>query len=467
MKKRWFAVLLALLTAFSVTACAGKGEQTEPPTDAQTENSVPEKKPLEVDHTDYAMLAALPFTDLAESDGALFDVTEENGTLTVTAYHGTEAKVRIPERIGGKTVTGIADGAFRDKTALNVLWIPDSVTAFGKEILVGCSNVYALRTPLPEKREHQFLGYLFGAETYERNNVQDLRNLDFLILGGNSESLPAYALYDCNDLVAVILPESVKILGEYSLYRCESLKYINAKGLSALEPFSMAHCESLNTLTFGESLKEIGLGALENCSALQSLTVPFVGGGTAETDYLAYVFGAKAPQFSKGFYPKNLRSVTVLSGCSSIGDYAFYECASLCTVWLPEGVASVGLRAFSGCIWLEELCLPTTVLSVGENAFAWCLSLVKATAGVSLQSLGVGAFASCKSLESVVLPETLTEIPASCFADCEALQTVSMAGAAVVGKNAFYGCSALRGGDFLIDARVEDGNEALKALMKS
>lgn len=464
MKKRWCAALLAVLMLFTLISCAGKGEQKSPETDAQTQSRVPEKKPIEADTTNYEMLAKLPFEGLAETDGAAFETLEENGELTVTAYKGDDKKVRIPEQINGKRVVGIAKEAFKDQSAMTALWIPDSVTSFGENVLLGCSSLYALRTPLPEDEKLCYLGYLFGAETYEKNNVKDLRNLDFLILGGNRAALPAFSLYDCNDLVAVVLPESIKTLEKYSLYRCESLKYLNAQGLSKLDSFAMAYCSSITELTFGAGLTEIALGALESCSALQSLTVPFIGGGIENTDYLGYVFGASAPKFSKGFYPTDLRHVKVLDGCTSVGNYAFYECASLCTVSLPEGVTSIGLRAFSGCLWLEEINLPDTVLTVGESAFAWCLSVKKADLGAALQTLGVSAFSKCAALESVALPETLKEIPASCFADCVALQSISMAGATTVQKNAFYGCNALQEATVGNDVKISEGNEALEAL---
>ena len=50
------------------------------------------------------------------------------------------------------------------------------------------------------------------------------------------------------------------------------------------------------------------------------------------------------------YYCRNLVSITISEGVTSIGAYAFYGCSSLTTINIPESVTSIGNYAFDNCI---------------------------------------------------------------------------------------------------------------------
>ena len=437
--------LLPVLLSALLLSCGAPEPQPPADTGADAGTQPPDSsaEPEPEDTTDYAALADAPFLDLAPAPESDFTWTATADGVTVTGYTGQETRLRIPDAIGGLPVTGLADGALKGRDELTVLWIPDSVTTFGSGILADCSGIYALHTPLPTGADQAYLGYLYGALSHQTNNVAALRTLEFLQIGGSPKSLPAYALYDCNDLVCVRLPESVATLEEFSLYRCESLKYLDTAGLRTVERYALGHCAALEVLEFGSSLSSLGLGALENCTSLRRLTLPFVGGSATENRYLGYVFGAAAPGFSGGVFPSSLREVTLLPGCDSLGDYAFYECRSLRSVSLCDTLASIGVRAFSGCTGLREIALPDSLQTLRESAFSGCSSLGKVTFGSGLTSVGVQAFLGCTALTELTLPASLTSLPNSCFSGCSSLREVDLGGVRSVGANAFYGCTAL------------------------
>ncbi len=457
------ALLLCLLLPL-LAACNGRPQEPtvtdEPTAEGEAQPPTPETEDL----TDYAALVAHPFAELAEAPEGEFSVTDADGGVTVTGYLGSSTELRLPAVIGGKPVVGIGDNAFSDQTELTVLWLPDSITVFGKNILVGCSKLYALRTPLPQGEGQGFIGYLYGAEIYQKNNMPELRNLDFLELGGALAELPAYALYDCNDLVCLKLPQSVKSLGEFSLYSCTSLKYLNAEGLQSIGRHAMDGCAEMTDLIFGDSLTEIGLGALENCRSLRNLTLPFVGGSREEDQYLGYLFGATDPSFSGGFYPAALRSVKLTEGCTELGRYAFYECESLWTVELPASLSEIGVRAFSGCTGLRSLSMPG-VQRITDNAFVGCTALGEVTFAEGLIAIGVNAFSGCTALEKVTLPQTLKALPNSCFYQCRALREIDLGGVESVGTNAFLGCDAVASVTAAGNVKLSEGNEKLRELL--
>ena len=462
MKLKLIALAMAVaMLAASLAACKKKTSTIDVP---ELPKALSESAPEST--ADYEELIAFPFQSMTEESPASdFAYEIHDGKATVTDYLGDATKIRVPETIEGASVAAIGDGAFADLADLKVLWIPDSVSSFGKEILKGSGKIYALRTPLPTEEGKTHLGYLYGAQSYETNNVADLRELDFLVIGGTPAELAENALYDCNDLLAIKLPSSLTRLASYSLYRCESLKYLNTEHLTEIAPHAMDYCTGIETLSFPSTLQSIGLGALENCRSLRRLTVPFVGGSRTENTYLGYIFGAENYGASIGFYSYALEWVTVTEGIEKIDDHAFYQCRTLRSVTLPQSVREIGVRAFDACESLTEVIL-NDVTSIGDAAFSGCIRLGQISLGDKLTNLGTNAFLGCLSLETVKLPDTLTSLPNSVFHGCISLKTVDLGGVVAVGQNAFHGCDSLEQVTAHQNVKWKKGNDTAKDLSK-
>ena len=88
-------------------------------------------------------------------------------------------------------------------------------------------------------------------------------------------------------------------------------------------------------------------------------------------------------------YPANVTSITLTSGVTSIGTYAFYGCSSLTSITLPSGVTSIGDYAFYVCSALMELTvLASTPPTLGTSA----LSSVPATCSIRVPAESVAAY---------------------------------------------------------------------------
>ena len=472
------AVLLAAILAIGgLTACKkdgdGEVETYRPETATPIDDSLQKDYTDDADKLAYIDSMKANFTDTVETDGALFTVTETQTGVTVTGYTGTSAEVRIPEVIGEKRVTAIGQNAFVDNAVITKLYIPDSVTVIGAGALEGMTALRALRTPILGETEDkpQFLGSLFGGEQYADNGKYVPASLEYLELGEGMTVLADFALFECDDLICVTLPESMTTVGVYSFYHCKSLLAVNTEHLTEVAEHAFDSSTSLTRVELGASLTSIGLGAFEACSGLRTLTLPFVGGTATENTYLGYIFGASVSDFSAGFYPPYLTRVTILSGCTAIGDYAFYECDSLELVEIPDGVTAVGLRAFSDCVRLERVVLPKSLTSIGVSAFSGCLGLQSVefteVESSALTSIGINAFYGCGLLKSVVLGSALTSLPASCFAGCVSLESADLGGVTQVGKNAFYRCTRLKEIKTQASTVFEDGNDAATRLLQA
>lgn len=471
------AAAVALLLVLSLAACGGKRAETN---EIKLPTPVPADKfadytqtPETLEHVE-TLLAS--FSELPESAAEDFVLETVDGRLTVKSYVGTAKTVRVPERVGDTPVSAIADGAFAD-AAIEKLYLPDGIVLMGKGILAGVKGLTALRTPLlgaTANEEAPYLGYLFykptaqaPTSTYQDNAVHVPASLTYLELA-RMETLGDHALFDCNDLEVLRLPEGMKRIGSFALYNCNRLLAIsNTEALEELGDHALMGCSLLTRVELGDAMSRIGLGAFEGCAALRRMRLPFAGGSATENAYLAYIFGAEHPEFSEGYYPPYLVEIT-LTSAKKLADCALYECRSITTLHLPEGLEEIGVRALAGCERLTSITLPASLGTVRENAFFGCYSLATVTVaeGSALTSVGINAFYNCISLTEITLPETLTEIAPSTFAGCRALTAVDAQGVRTVGAQAFRDCTALTSVKLAENPTVEQGNDAVRDLLK-
>ena len=70
-----------------------------------------------------------------------------------------------------------------------------------------------------------------------------------------------------------------------------------------------------------------------------------------------------------------ITTVTIESGVTKIGDYAFEVCTNLTAITIPASVTSIGNYAFCGCTNLTAITIPAGVESIGTAAFNGCINL--------------------------------------------------------------------------------------------
>ena len=125
---------------------------------------------------------------------------------------------------------------------------------------------------------------------------------------------------------------------------------------------------------------------------------------------------------------RNIRSVDIPQGVTSIGNHAFEECFALEEVTIPQSVTSIGLIAFGGCCKLTTLSLGENVETIGGGAFFRCSSLGNITIPKKVKVIESGysgtpsfyrTFAYCSSLKYIILPAELTTFEAR-LDDCPA-----------------------------------------------
>lgn len=484
--KKMLAWLLTFCLMVGMLAACDNSKETPNPNEQTTDAPV-DTSPVQIEDegVDFWVQNNAGFDNATEGAAEDFEFEVTNGTVTILSYKGANEHLIVPAAINGLPVTSIAEGAFavfekeesqeesteEEKTVLlKTLILPESITTIGAGILANCETLHSLSTPLlgANQDSTQYLGYLFGAPRHEDNARDIPAALKCLRITGEWQALPAYSLFDCNDLICLSLPQTLTVIEKYALFNGASLRQID--GLENVTTFgdrALMNCSSLQTVTIGDNAESIGFGAFEGCVSIQALTLPFAGGSRTQNTYLGYVFGASQPDFAKGFYPKNLARITMTETSQALGNYAFFECETLKEITLPNGLTSIGVRAFYGCISLWSVKLPDTVTTIRELAFAKCDALTTIDFGKGLTTIGINAFYDCDSLTEIILPASLKSLPASCFAGCIALTTVDLGGVSEVGAQAFRHCNAITTVRADGEVKFEKGNDAIQTALNS
>ena len=168
-------------------------------------------------------------------------------------------------------------------------------------------------------------------------------------------------------------------------------------------------------------------------------------------DFLTYKYNEEIQGFEVSGYSGNGRFLSIPSlykgiAVKMIGQGAFYDCASLTSIEIPDSVTSIGIQAFAGCSSLVSIEIPDSVTSIGGSAFYGCDSLTSIEIGDSVTSIGNWAFYDCDSLTSIEIPKNIYSIYDHAFSRCKNLKTITFnenSQLTQLGERAFEGCSSL------------------------
>ena len=366
---------------------------------------------------------------------------------------------------GDSQLRSIGEYAFNDCSNLTEITIPSTVTSIGTFAFDGCSNLQTVT--FDGDSQLQSIG------EYAFNNCSGLTEIT---IPSSVTSIGTYAFNGCSNLQTVIFDgdSQLRSIGEYAFNNCSKLQTVTFDGDSQLQSIgncAFNDCSKLTDITIPSSVTSIGRYAFSGCgfteitipstvtsigdyafwecSSLESITLPFVGqnaDGTGATHF-GYIFGASSYSYNNSHVPTSLKKV-VITGGTSIGTYAFYDCSNLTEITIPSTVTSIGTYAFSSCSKLTEITIPSTVTSILDSTFSGCSNLQTVTfdGDSQLRSIGKYAFNNCSKLTDITIPSSVTSIGGYAFNRCSNLQTVTFDGDSQlqsIGEYAFNDCSSL------------------------
>ncbi|MBQ9898862.1 MAG: leucine-rich repeat protein [Ruminococcus sp.] len=370
--------------------------------------------------------------------GPLTGVITDSG-VTITGCDKSAVNVVIPDEINGVPVTAIGTYAFADCTAMESVYIPDTVTEIGDITFSYCTSLTDVR--LPE-----------GLKTLPSGCFQHCKALTEINLPDSITTVGS-AFYDCSALESVDFPDNVTSVGggvfnntpfkenntdenglfivkgcllDAAAYTGEEL--VVPDGVRCIADSAFSGSETLKTVVIPDCVEIIGEYAFRGCEALTSVTLP---------DTLT--------EIREGTFERctSLASVDIPSGLKMIDAYGFNDCWKLGNVSFPDTLTEIGYGAFMGCASLTEITLPGSLISAG-NAFTNCTGLKKAVLSDGIKEVGYGSFSGCTSLEELVLPADLETVGTGAFNKCTSLTEVALPETVqTIGGSAFGNCTSL------------------------
>ena len=250
-------------------------------------------------------------------------------------------------------------------------------------------------------------------------------DLTAIIIPNTVTSIRDDAFKQCSSLTSFNIPNSVTSIGMRAFYVCSALTSVNIpNNLKSIADSAFAGCSSLTSITISNSVTTIGENAFNECNALEKVIVSDI------TAWCGISFnGYESNPLSKAHHlfcneTTEITELVIPNTIISIGNYAFRNCTGLTSVTIPNGVKIIGDFAFDGCSGLTSISIPNSVTRIGNAALWGCTGLTSIPIPNSVTYIGYKAFENCTSLNSITIPESVTTIGEYAFRNCYALKKV-------------------------------------------
>ena len=397
-------------------------------------------------------------------------------------------KVTFEEGEGSAATLSIGTSAFRNCTSLAEVTLPERLTSLGNYAFAYCviEEIYipANVTTLGSQ------AFLDNEKLTELTFAEDIKLTTF----GNN------AFENCSSLTAVEIPASVTKTGNNLFKGASKLKDLTfAEGSklttigtaafsgTAIETFTVPagvtafggnafmDCTALSTVTLSQGFKNPSsgfYGYFLRCESLIAVNVPegnaalssvngvvFNKAGNSLVYYPAglsseYVIPETVTDIgARAFQESGLTKITIHSGVTNIGNYAFSDCLSLSEVIFEENESAnaaltLGNYVFQNCEMLTAVTLPERITKLGTYVFQNCTNLTEIDFGAEskLTSIGSNAFKNVGLVE-IEIPASVSSLGIYAFTNSLALTTVTFGAGSkltAISNNTFNGCTALR-----------------------
>lgn len=264
-------------------------------------------------------------------------------------------------------------------------------------------------------------------------------------------------------------------IGEYAFQYCYADEVILPKTVREIGDYSFMGCEYLQSMTIPEDCEYIGFSAFEDCYCLSNIVIPET---VAEIGYCAFRSTPFIQQITDDFIilgdgilyayqgDVSVTDVTVPDTAKTISYYAFADQRSIQSITIPDSVTQILDGAFDNCEQLGSIHAPATLENLQQDALintkwfqqyqddfvtlgnilvAYRGDALEVTVPDSVNIIGHSAFEGNPYITTVHLPASITEIRKAAFFKCTSLQVVTTADSIVrIDEMAFQFCRTLQ-----------------------
>ena len=357
------------------------------------------------------------------------------GSVRMVGAYAFSGCTSLAELSLGNGIEILGAYAFNGCSALTSVSIPASITNIGGSAFYNCTGLTGVYiTDMDAWSKIVFGNTSANPVYYAQKLYLNNQTITNVVIPEGTETIDAYAFYNCTDLTSITIPASVKTIGRDAFYGCSSLRYVYISDMAAWCGIDFGN-EYANPLRYASYFY------VNNSLSSYTLTIPQ---GVEEIGDYAFT-GAKH------------YTVTIPDTVKKIGAYAFYSCSNLSTVTLPEGLESIGAYAFRNDSSISQITIPSTVRNIGSNAFYpcaklktvrlpslenWCSITFGSDHGIFVNATSVYVNGSLTT--QLTIPEGIDKVPAYAFDECDVITSATIPeGVELVEKYAFDGCTGL------------------------
>lgn len=431
------------------------------------------------------LLSILTFTEIKEGNNVVAY------SVSKGSFDGEE--LEIPGMYNGMPVTEIADSGFSDMFSLEIVTLPDSITAINYKAFYCCPYLTTINGSL--------------------NNLTTIGD---------------YAFYDCSKLELAELPNTVTTIGDGAFAGCRKISFtslpsniqsvgVEAFGMLISIGVSSIYCDNIKILLIPTGIQTIGRWAFSGINGYilcpnDRVALLLQESYTSESEiYVKQTTGYESLSFSESevvnesltiliddstgyiwvkcgedYYkciynsnPYNLEFTQIIEEGKVVaysvgqggftgtelelpGDYrgkpvtaitanGFKSNTTLTSISLPYSITNINEYGFYQCTNLVNIVLPDTITNIGQYGFHRCSKLVINRLPYELKTIGNRAFVGCKKLNITELPYGLVSIGEHAFDSmvldyCSSIKILNIPTTVTqIGTEAFDGCNNLIG----------------------
>jgi hypothetical protein len=180
------------------------------------------------------------------------------------------------------SVTDIGESAFEGCQGLTSITIPEGVTYIGGYAFTNCSNLASISLPNSLRRAgYNIIGYtaiegiVNTPYVFIRMPKTDPAATGEYTVPNGTEQIAGLAFYECENLTAIHLPASLKIISDDAFWNCSNItEMVIPDNVDTILDYAFDNMTAMTKLTLPANLKYIGSYPLSSCNNLKEIICP-------------------------------------------------------------------------------------------------------------------------------------------------------------------------------------------------
>ena len=254
-------------------------------------------------------------------DGTVLTISGNGEMGNYSEFERTPWGWNITEAIIKSGVVNIGSCAFRNRSELASITIPDSVTRIGDDAFYNTAyynnnanwenDVLYISNHLIKAKNRISGAYVIkdGTKCIANSAFSHCTGLTSITIPDSMTSISFGAFQSCTGLTSITIPDSVTSIGRSAFYSCTGLK-------------------------------EVHISSVEKWCNIDFASNVYYGRDTANPLYYAH---------NLYLNDEKVTDLVIPDSVTNIGDNAFVGCTGLKSVTVPESVEFIGRYAFSAC----------------------------------------------------------------------------------------------------------------------